>query len=170
LETEPRGPRTDFSPNGQIDDAERDDRLKEIVHAGVRGAIAAMAMTGMRRLTVNLGIVEQPPPEMIFKQKAPGLIAMVPKDKRVAAIELAHWSYGGAGGAVFGTLPEEVRRRPWAGPLYGLLVWLGFEAGIAPVLGLRQPKKPMLAQRAALAVDHLLYGLVLSEIRRRPQG
>jgi hypothetical protein len=29
---------------------------------------------------------------------------------------------------------------------------------------------PMLAQRAALAADHLLYGLIVSEIRHRPQA
>jgi hypothetical protein len=49
-------------------------------------------------------------------------------------------------------------------------VWIGFEVGISPVLGLRHAKRPMLEQRAALAADHLLYGLILSEIRRRPQA
>jgi hypothetical protein len=129
-----------------------------------------MAMTGMRRLTTSLGIVEQPPPEAIFKQKARGLIALVPKDRRPAVVELAHWTYGAGGGAVFGTLPEHLRRRAWAGPIYGFLVWIGFEVGIAPVLGLKQAKKVMLAQRVGLAADHLLYGLVLSEMRRRPQS
>jgi hypothetical protein len=73
----------------------------EIVHAAARGAIAAMAMTGMRTVTKDLG--------------------------------------------------------------------LGFETGIAPVLGLRQAKRVRLAERIAFAADHLLYGLVLSEFRRRPQ-
>jgi hypothetical protein len=48
-------------------------------------------------------------------------------------------------------------------------VWLGFELGIAPVLGLSQAKKPRIADRVGLAADHLLYGLVLNEGRRRPQ-
>jgi hypothetical protein len=55
-----------------------------------------------------------------------------------------------------------VRRRRWAGPVYGLVVWLGFELGIAPVLGLSQAKRVRVADRVALAADHLLYGLVLS--------
>jgi hypothetical protein len=38
----------------------------------------------------------------------------------------------------FGALPSEVRWRPWAGSVYGLVVWLGFELGIAPILGLSQ--------------------------------
>ena len=51
-----------------------------------------------------------------------------------------------------------------------MLVWLGFEFGLAPLLGLRQAKQVRLVERAALAVDHLLYGLILSELRRRPRS
>ena len=72
--------------------------MNEVMHAAGRGAVAAMAMTGMRAFTVNLGIVEQPPPQAIFKQKARGLLALVPRKKRRAAIELVHWSYGAGGG------------------------------------------------------------------------
>jgi hypothetical protein len=53
--------------------------------------------------------------------------------------------------------------------VYGLAVWLGFEMGIAPALGLSQAKRVRLVDRLALAADHLLYGLVLSEGRRRPR-
>ena len=77
--------------------------------------------------------------------------------------------YGAVGGAAFALLPEKVRLQPWAGPLYGLGVWLGFEFGVAPLLGLDQAKKPRPIDRVALAADHLLYGFVLSEIRRRPR-
>jgi hypothetical protein len=141
----------------------------ELAHAALRGVIAAMAMTGMRAFTVDLGIVEQTPPEAVLKQKARGLIRRVPRKRRRATIELVHWGYGAGGGAAFRMLPDELRRRPWAGPVYGLAVWLGFEFGIAPVLGLTQAQRLRPVERTALAIDHLLYGLVLSEIRRRPQ-
>jgi hypothetical protein len=141
----------------------------EVAHAGLRGAIAAMAMTGMRAFTVDLGVVEQSPPQAIFKQRARGLIRRVPRNRRRAAVELAHWGYGAAGGVVFGLLPRQLRRRAWAGPVYGLVTWVGFEAALAPALGLTQAKKLRLGERAALAADHLLYGLVLSEVRSRPQ-
>ena len=144
-------------------------RSRDVLHAAARGAIDAMAMTGMRVFTRDLGIVKQPPPEAIAKQKAHGLLRRVPRGRRRAAVELAHWGYGAAGGALFGALPESVRLQPWAGPMYGFAIWVGFEAGIAPVLGLKQAKKLRLAERAALAADHLLYGIVLSEFRRRPQ-
>lgn len=142
---------------------------REVVHAGVRGAIAAMAMTGMRAFTVDLGIVEQSPPQAVIKQRARGLIRRVPRKRRRAVVELVHWSVGTGGGAAFALLPDPVRRRAWAGPVYGLAVWLGFELGLAPVLGLTQARRLRPVERAALAADHLLYGLVLSETRRRPQ-
>ena len=141
----------------------------EVAHAALRGAVAAMAMTGMRAFTVNVGIVEQPPPQAIFKQKARGVMALVPRKKRRAAIELFHWGYGAGGGAAFALLPDGVRRQRWAGPVYGLVIWLGFELGIAPALGLKQAKKVRPVDRFGLAADHLLYGLVLSEMRKRPQ-
>jgi hypothetical protein len=141
-----------------------------VAHATARGAIAAMAMTGMRVFTVDVGLVEQTPPQAIAKQKAQGLLRQVPRKRRRAAIELAHWTYGGIGGAAFALLPEAIRRRPWMGAAYGLAVWVGFEAGIAPLLGLRQAKGGNAApERVALALDHLLYGVVLSEFRPRPQ-
>ena len=49
-------------------------------------------------------------------------------------------------------------------------MWLGFELGIAPVLGLSQAKHVRPVDRLALAADHLLYGLVLSQGRRSAPG
>ena len=141
----------------------------EIAHASLRGAIAAAAMTGMRAFTVDVGLVDQTPPQAIAKQRAKGLLRRVPRGRRRAAIEVAHWTYGAVGGAAYAVLPQQIRRRPWSGPAYGLLVWAGFELCLAPVLGLKQAKTPRPVERAALAADHLLYGLVLSEVRARPQ-
>ena len=45
------------------------------------------------------------------------------------------------------------------------MVWLGFELGIAPALGLSQAKRVRPVDRLALAADHVLYGLVLSATR-----
>jgi hypothetical protein len=141
----------------------------EVAHAGLRGAIAAMAMTGMRTFTVDVGIVEQTPPDAILRKRASGLLERVPEDRRRASIELAHWAYGAGGGVAFGLLPDKVRLRAWAGPLYGLAVWLGFELGIAPLLGLPRAEKLRPVERVGLAADHLLYGFVLSETRARPR-
>jgi hypothetical protein len=140
----------------------------EVAHAAVRGAVGAMAMTGMRTVTVHAGLVDEPPPRAIVRQKSRGLMRLVPRKRRRVAIELMHWAYGAGGGAMFGLLPDGARRRQWAGPAYGLGVWLGFEFGLAPVLGLKQARRVRPVERCALAADHLLYGFVLSEMRARP--
>lgn len=143
-------------------------RARVIAHGGLRGAIAAMAMTGMRTLTVDLGLVEETPPRAILRQRARGLYRLAPRGRQRSVRELFHWGYGAGGGAAFAALPAPIRLRPWAGPAYGLLVWLGFEVAIAPLLGLRQARRLRPVERFMFAVDHLLYGFVLSETRRRP--
>ena len=148
-------------------------RLHAVLQAAGRGVVGAMAMTGMRVMTTELGLVEQAPPQAISRQRARGLRALLrraPRRQRRGLVEAAHWAFGACGGAAFGALPVGVRRRPWAGPTYGLVVWLGFELGIAPVLGLSQAKHVRPVDRLALAADHLLYGLVLSQGRRSAPG
>jgi hypothetical protein len=144
-------------------------RLTEVAHGALRGVVGAMAMTGLRTFTTAAGLVEETPPRALARQKARGLVAKLPKKLRSAAIELFHWSYGAGGGATFAVLPAGIRRFPGAGPIYGILIWLGFEAGMAPLLGLDQAKQLRPVERVALAVDHALYGFVLSELRARAQ-
>jgi hypothetical protein len=146
----------------------RGGRLGDALSGAGYGAIGAMAMTGMRVMTTELGLVEQTPPQAIGRQRARGirtLLRRAPRERRRWLIEAAHWTFGAGGGAVFGAFPRATRRHRWAGPAYGLAVWLGFEIGIAPALGLTQAKRIRAVDRAALAADHLLYGLVLSGTR-----
>lgn len=141
-----------------------------MVHATVLGAIGATAMSGIRTFTVASGLVEQSPPQAIANQeKVLKLLKGISRERRVAVIELGHWAYGAVGGTMFGMLPESVRRRLWAGPVYGALVWFGFEFGVAPLLGLTYAKEQQLVERIAVASDHLLYGVVLSQMRHRPE-
>ena len=126
----------------------------------MRGAIASMAMTGTRVVTVSLGLVQQAPPQQIAGDG---------RGPRRAAIEVAHWAFGAAAGAGYGTLPQSWRKRSWTGPMYGLLIWTGFEA-TAPLLGLPHAEQAGLKQRLAIAADHALYGFVLDETRRAPQS
>jgi hypothetical protein len=128
----------------------------------LRGVIAAMAMTGMRRLSTVLGLVRKVPPEELFERGVPGFLAELPVERRDAAVELAHWAFGATAGAAFGLLPRGVRRTAWAGPAYGLAIWALFEAGAAPLLGLRPADDRPATERAALAADHVLYGLVVA--------
>ena len=143
-------------------------RVGDVLSGAACGAVGAMAMTGMRVLTTELGLVEQTPPQALASQRARGLRALLrraPRKQRRGLLEAAHWAFGAGGGAVFGALPRTMRRRLWTGPVYGLVVWLGFELVIAPALGLSQAKRVRLTDRLALAADHMLYGLVLSATR-----
>jgi hypothetical protein len=143
-------------------------RVGDVLSGAVCGTVGAMAMTGMRVLTTELGLVEQTPPQAVGRQRARGIRALLrraPRKQRRGMIEAAHWAFGAGGGAAFGALPRDWRSRRWAGPVYGLVVWLGFELGIAPGLGLSQAKRARPVDRLSLAADHLLYGLVLSATR-----
>ena len=141
----------------------------EVAHGVLRGVIAAMAMTGLRAFTISVGWVDEPPPKAILRQKSKGRFRMAPKKKRRAIQELMHWAYGATGGAVFAALPDPIKKRAWFGPIYGVLLWASFEFVQAPLMDLKQAKRVRLLERPALILDHLLYGLVLSETRRRPR-
>ena len=108
--------------------------MKEVLHAKLRGVIGAMAMTGVRVFAIHAGLIrEDPPSRLVRRQKG--------REGRWK-VELVHWTMGGVFGIVYGLLPEKVRRRAWSGPVYGLLVWLGFDAVVAPALGLTERDWP----------------------------
>lgn len=134
-----------------------------LAEGAARGVVAAMAMTGMRRVTKGLGLVREAPPERVARRGFPQLFALVPPDHRREATELAHWAYGAFAGAAYGAVPKSIRRRFWAGPAYGLTIWLVFESAVAPALfGPSEAKRRPASERIAVAADHVLYGAVLS--------
>ena len=140
---------------------------EEIPKGALRGAIGAMAMTGMRTFTADVGLLRETPPEAIAKKRrVTGALSRVPKKRRRAAVVLLHWAVGAGGGAMFGALPEGLRQAPWFGPLYGVGILFGYDAVAARSLGLKQAKRPKPAERAALLADHLMFGLILAEGRR----
>src|SRR5690348_13022294 len=109
--------------------------LSVLARSTARGLAGAMMMTGARQLTTNLGLMDEPPPETVVRRKGPRQIRDLGPGQRAAVTELVHWTYGAAGGFVYGLLPRRVRVHPATGPVYALLIWLGFELGIAPLIG-----------------------------------
>lgn len=133
-----------------------------ISRAGARGLVAAMAMTGSRTVAAGIAPEERTPPEAIVEKHAPGVFSRLDEHHREAVTELLHWVYGSGGGMAFGLLPARIRRFPGSGVVYGLAFWLGFEMGIAPLLGLDQVKHRKVLWRTVIALDHVLYGVVVA--------
>jgi hypothetical protein len=145
--------------------------MSEVASCAVRGAIGAMAMTGMRTFTADAGLVRETPPQSIAKKRRPsGVLSYVPKSRRRAFVEVMHWSVGVTGGAIFGLMPDALRRAPWFGPVYGVAILVSYDFGIAPLLGLKQSQRPKATEQAALIADHLVYGLILSGGEHAPQS
>lgn len=134
-----------------------------ISRAGARGLVAAMAMTGSRTVAAGIAPGERTPPEAIMEKHAPGLFfSHLSEHHREAVTEVLHWAYGAGGGMAFGLLPARIRRLPGTGAVYGLAIWLGFEMGIAPLLGIEQVKHRKVLWRVVIALDHVLYGVVVA--------
>jgi uncharacterized membrane protein YagU involved in acid resistance len=135
--------------------------VSEIIHAKLRGVIGAMAMTGLRVFALHAGFIREDPPSRLVRKK---------RGRRPRwVVELVHWAMGGVFGIGFGVLPEQLRRRRWSGPVYGLIVWMGFDTVVAPAFGLTERDWPKGRERTVFVADHLLFGLVLNEMRARPR-
>ena len=135
--------------------------MSEIIHAKLRGVIGAMAMTGLRVFALHAGFIREDPPSRLVRKK---------RGRRPRwVVELVHWAMGGVFGIGFGVLPEQLRRRRWSGPVYGLVVWMGFDTVVAPAFGLTERDWPKGRERTVFVADHLLFGLVLNEMRAWPR-
>ncbi|MEV5826573.1 hypothetical protein AB0L25_13440 [Spirillospora sp. NPDC052242] len=137
-------------------------RYGSVVRAGARGGVAAMAMTGLRTVTAAAVPRQTSPPAAIVEEHASERVRQLSERQREALTEVFHWVYGAGGGALFGLLPDRVRGHRLSGPAYGLAVWLGYELVVAPVLGVEHSPHRRATWRAAIALDHLLYGVVVA--------
>jgi hypothetical protein len=133
-----------------------------VARAGARGLVGAMAMTGLHTVTAAISPREESPPEAIIDERAPELVRRLPERSHHAVIEAAYWTNGAAGGVVFGLLPARIRSHPAAGPAYGLSIWLSYELGIVPALGIRPARQRGVLWRVMVAMDHVLYGVVVA--------
>jgi hypothetical protein len=127
-----------------------------------RGVAGAVAMSVMRAVTTRLSLVGTTPPDAIAFERAPRLLALLPRWTRRPAIEFGHLMYGGIAGAAYAGLPAGFRTVRGSGPAYGFATWLLYEAVVAPALGLSHARRRRPVERLALAADHVLYGLVLT--------
>lgn len=134
---------------------------RPLLRGAARGAVAAMAMSGMRQVAVGLGAIERTPPEALLREGVPAVLRRVPEHRRTAFIEFVHWGYGATAGAAFGLVPRRLRASRLSGPVYGVLSWGLFELALAPALGLAHAHRTRPQERAALLVDHVFFGLLV---------
>lgn len=135
---------------------------RTVLRSSARGLAAAMAMTGIRTLTGNLGLLHKSPPDAIVERHLPPPMRRLPPERLDALTELAHWSYGTLGGAAYAVLPERAKGDRRVGPLYGLALWLAYEVVLAPLLDLRHTEQRSKRTRAMLALDHAMYGVIVA--------
>lgn len=132
------------------------------LRAAARGLVASMAMSGLREVTTGLGWLERTPPDEIVEDEAPLLVLPMSDGNERVVVQLAHWGYGTTFGSLYGLLPEKVRRSRLAGPTYGVAVWMLYEFGVAPLLGVQVAKRKEVLSRVMLIADHVLYGVVVA--------
>jgi hypothetical protein len=128
-------------------------RLGEMLHAAARGAVGAMAMTGMRVITTELGLVEQTPPQAIARQRsrarpaAPGPAKAAPGANRDRSLGLRRrWRRGVRSAAQRASPSPLGRPSVWAGGVAGLRDGDCARAGPQPVKA-RALGRPLGARR-----------------------
>jgi hypothetical protein len=143
---------------------------EHVLRGATRGVVGALSMTGARTLAAELRLLETgTPPERVAEDGLPRLLRSVPRERRPVVIDVLHLGYGAAGGAAFSLLPARWRRRWISGPAFGLVLWLGYITGIAPVFELRVERRRDLREWIVLAADHVLYGLIISRLGSPPR-
>jgi hypothetical protein len=140
-------------------------QLRPLLAGAACGVIGSLSMTGSRTLAAELGLMtKRTPPERVAGEGVPRLLRPVPARLRPATIDAMHLAYGAAGGVVYAALPPQWRRSGYSGPAFGLILWLGYVTGIAPLLGLRVERRREVREWVVLAADHLLYGFLVSRL------
>lgn len=143
---------------------------KELFIGALGGIIGALAMTGIRTLLVETGMVSEPLPHKVERRLA---MQLGVNDRMSARSEdLLTQAQHLALGASFGIGYSLIRRRRelpfWAGPLYGLFVYAVNVAGLGPGLDLnRAPWRDDPPDVARQIFIHLIYGLVTAQSIRR---
>jgi hypothetical protein len=143
--------------------------VNDAAEGAMRGVIGALAMSGVRAFASDLGLIGKTPPEELAEEPEGPLLPRLSEGQRGAAVRSLHLAVGAVGGIGYGVLPDLVRQKGWSGPLWGLVIWAGYDAGVAPLLGLTPSRSIDAKERATFVADHLLYGYILSETRRRPR-
>src|ERR1700712_2349768 len=97
-----------------------------------------------------------------------GLARKMGDPTRSAVTGVAHFAYGGAAGALYPVLADQVSLGAIPrGIVFGALIWVVSYLGLLPGTGLLSPAIQHPARRNALMImAHLIWGVVLSELEQ----
>jgi uncharacterized membrane protein YagU involved in acid resistance len=146
----------------------QNSEMLKILAGGAAGMLATAPMTASMMLMHRaLPRREQYPlpPRIITERIADeaGVRDDMDETEKTAATLAAHFGYGGAAGAIYGALADEVDAPPLVkGIAWGLIVWTGSYLGLLPALGILTPATQHPARRSALMiVAHVIWGAAL---------
>lgn len=108
----------------------------------------------------------------IFAEKVgSGLFSGHLGERRWAAGEAVHFTYGGLWGAVYGIVQGSLGLPPWlAGPVHGLVIWAVGPVVMLPAMRIAPAPWRVPPDKAALAVGaHLVYGLATALVYEAEQ-
>lgn len=138
----------------------------------VGGVVGAGLMLPLFRGAELMGLLPKAPPRRVIDRVAASLgkgpAARQDDEERTAAAVAAHLLYGGAAGAVYGTIAAKLSAPPPAsGVAYGLVLWAAGYLGWLPAAGVLPPpwrQRPGGALTPLVA--HAVYGLALGLVTR----
>jgi hypothetical protein len=145
---------------------------KELFIGALSGMIGALAMTGIRTLLVETGMVSEPLPHKVERRLALriGIADQMGAHYEDLLAQGQHLALGATFGAGYSLLRHRLNLPSSGGPLYGLFVYAVNVAGLGPALDLnRTPWRDDPPDVARQIFIHLIYGLVTAQAIRRLQ-
>ncbi len=144
---------------------------KELFIGALSGTVGALAMTGIRILLVETGMVSEPLPHKVERRMARrlGVVDQIGAHEEDLLAQAQHLALGAAFGAGYSLLRHRFDLpSASAGPIYGLVVYVVNVAGLGPALDLnRAPWDDEPPEVARQIFIHLIYGLVTATLIRR---
>jgi hypothetical protein len=143
---------------------------KDLFVGALGGMIGALAMTGIRTLLVETGMVSEPLPHKVERR----LAMQLGIDDRLGArsedllAQVQHLALGATFGIGYSLLRHRLNFPSSAAPLYGLFVYAANVAGLGPAFDLnRAPWRDDPPDVARQIFIHLIYGLVTAQVIHR---
>ena len=136
---------------------------RRAIEGAVAGVAATAVMTGVRMAADRVGIHERRPAHSVIVRRLRGVTGRKPWGHEAeTTATIAHYAFGAAAGAAYAVVAPRRARVRGLGILYSVAIWLVSYFGVLPWLRLMPcPERDATGRQVVLAVDHVVYGLVL---------